>query len=82
MLRTAGLSIVLSFGCTGTLDAGAEDASPARDGSLAVDDAGLDGGRPARSDAGDAGPGCAPTTCEALGAECGSAPDGCGGALS
>lgn len=82
MLRTACLSIVLSFGCTGTLDAGAEDASPARDGSLAVDDAGLDGGRPARSDAGDAGPGCAPTTCEALGAECGSAPDGCGGALS
>jgi hypothetical protein len=34
-----------------------------------------------RGKCGDVPPPCVPTTCEALGLVCGSAPDGCGGAL-
>lgn len=57
------------------VDAGPEDAGRERaDASAPPGDGG-----PATADA---GPGCAPTTCVALGLACGPASDGCGGPLA
>lgn len=81
-MRRVTLAVwLLLSGCTGTLDGEERDgALPASDADVPARDAG-----PAPRDAApprDAGPGCTPTTCEAVGAQCGSVGDGCGGSLA
>lgn len=62
------------------LDGGAWDASVAPDAEASgMVDAGFDAG-PVTVDSGSSS--CFPRTCASLGAECGTAPDGCGGTLS
>lgn len=81
--RWLGAVLGLVLGCSSSegggegLDAG--DGSPAVDAAIGEDAAAADGA-PGADGGSDAG--CAPTTCEALGADCGVVDDGCGTLLT